>query len=318
MTSRILVRVGLGMAVAWMVSSSWLRGAESVFPAWTPPGENIAKGKPYTVKVFYKTEDLPATKDEGDATQLTDGEYATTGGRALWTRKGTVGWIRGPIAITIDLGPGSEGTPIGGASFSTASGPVSGMGFPPAIMILVSDDGQTFTPAGELVALSTKFGPAREWHSHRFVTDELKATGRYVQVVAQSSLHVICDEIEIYRGRETAPPAPSASDVRATAQAAAAQATAAARAKMFARTDTRAKDKTAEEATAPAPAVETNGVSDGVEWLCRNIMPYSISARIANDTAQMMSLLPELALSEDNQAGALRILEQLRVKALAP
>ena len=60
------------------------------------------------------------------------------------------------LCLAIDLGATQF---IGGLSFSTDCGAASGVGWPPAILILVSDDGQNFRLAGELVALSARFGP---------------------------------------------------------------------------------------------------------------------------------------------------------------
>src|SRR5690606_23568279 len=129
-------------------------GAPAGFPAWTPPGENIALGKPYT---FNSPADYDLTKDSGDAKQLTDGKPAPAD-KPMWFKKEAVGWGEGrvmAVAITIDLGTVE---PIAGVSFNAPQGARSGVGLPPAILVLVSDDGKAFRIVGELVALSSKFG----------------------------------------------------------------------------------------------------------------------------------------------------------------
>ena len=76
------------------------------------------------------------------------------------------------------------------------------MRWPEAIHLLVSDDGQTYHEAGELLALSTRHGtPPREGYAvHRFWTDALQTHGRYVAVVVSAMGYGFVDEIEVYRG----------------------------------------------------------------------------------------------------------------------
>lgn len=159
----------------------------------TPPGENIALGKPYRMS---PGPNYGFSADADDATQLTDGVYSVG---YFWVQKSTVGWSRGTVQISIDLG---EPQPILGLSYNTAAG-VAGVGWPAAIMVFVSDDGREWWTAGELTKLSSSKGlpPAEGYGVHRYWTDELNAHGRYIQlVIAPGTQYTFCDEIEVYKG----------------------------------------------------------------------------------------------------------------------
>jgi hypothetical protein len=156
--------------------------------------ENIAKGKKYTLdpKPNYQY-----CTDPGDAIQLTDGVY-TKG--YFWTQPSTVGWSGvNPAYITIDL---EAVEPISGVSFNTAAG-VAGVEWPISILILVSDDGTTWSPVGDLMELSAQNGQPKTagYSEHRFWTEELKTCGRYVKlIVSGGGAFIFADEIEVYRG----------------------------------------------------------------------------------------------------------------------
>lgn len=164
--------------------------------AGAPPGRNLALGAPYTLapgpNYSYCTE-------EGDATQLTDGEYSVG---YFWVQKSTVGWSNtSSVDITIDLG---SVQPIKGCSYNTAAG-VAGVAWPALIYILVSDDGETWHSGGDLIARSAKFGlPAADRYStHRFVADDLALHGRYFRLlIAPSGSYTFCDEIDVYEGAQ--------------------------------------------------------------------------------------------------------------------
>lgn len=173
-------------------------------PGFTPPGENLALGRPYTLQPRPQYQHCT---DPGDDQQLTDGQYVEG---YFWVQQGCVGWSGvGQALITLDLG---EVRPIGGLSFSTAAG-VAGVTWPSAICVLVSDDGQTWFSAGELCTLSAKLEtpPAEGYATHRYRTGELAARGRYVAVgILASGPYTFCDEIEIYRGPDALLAAPRA------------------------------------------------------------------------------------------------------------
>ncbi|MBI5394794.1 MAG: hypothetical protein HZA91_05795, partial [Verrucomicrobia bacterium] len=165
----------------------------AVAAEFAPPGENIALGK------SYKLDPRPNYSyctDPSDREQLTDGVY--TKGH-FWTQKSTVGWTGiGGATITIDLGTAQ---PIRGVSFNSAAG-AAGVTWPASIVILVSDDGKSYYPAGELINLSMKHGAApQRYTTHRFWTGELRTHGRYVSLlVTPGGPYTFVDEIEVYRG----------------------------------------------------------------------------------------------------------------------
>ena len=177
----------------------------SAGPAWvmnfTPPGENIALGRPYALA---PQPNYPLCKDPGDVTHLTDGVY-TEG--YFWTQGSTVGWMDvSRVVITVDLG---EVQPVGGVSLSTAGRMGAGVFWPAAIFIYFSEDGDNWWPAGEIVSLGAEYGlpphtsddeGERSW-PHRFRTDRVQGVARYVAfLVRGSGQFIFCDEVEVYRG----------------------------------------------------------------------------------------------------------------------
>lgn len=164
-----------------------------VNPSFDRPGENIARGKSYTVE---PRPNYRHCTDPADAKQLTDGQYSAG---YFWTQKTTVGWSGArPVIITVDLG---KVEPICGASYNTAAG-VAGVQWPQAVFVLVSNDGKTFHEAGDLVALGAPNGvpPEAGYGVHRYWTGALRTRGRYVVFVISGLPYVFTDEIEIYRG----------------------------------------------------------------------------------------------------------------------
>lgn len=184
-----------------MGHSTWLAllvlplAAAAQDPAdWVRPGENVALGKPYT---YTPRTNYSYTTDPGDATQLTDGEY-TEG--YFWTTPTTVGWSGvNRIVIRIDLGADE---PLCGFSYHTAAGRAD-VTWPSAIHAFVSDDGEGWWYAGELlhVAIDQHGPPPEEFAVHRFWTDRLQFHGRHIAlVIVPSGAYTFCDEIELYRG----------------------------------------------------------------------------------------------------------------------
>lgn len=161
--------------------------------AFTPPGPNIALNKPYTLQ---PNPNYGLAVDADDKIQLTDGQY-TVG--YFWTQKSTVGWSNAsPVIITIDL---QQVEPIAGLSYNTAAG-VAGVTWPTSVLILVSDDGQTWGMAGDLMNLATTEGgpPPEPYQVHRFATDDLKTHGRYVKLFVDQIPYSFVDEVEVYSG----------------------------------------------------------------------------------------------------------------------
>jgi len=163
-------------------------------PVHGQPGENIARGKKYTLD---PRPNYQYCTDAGDHVQLTDGIYSKG---YFWTQTSTVGWSRAhPVTITIDL---EVTQPICGVSFNTAAG-VAGVHWPLSLLILVSDDDKTYTYVGDLVRLSAEHSqPKTEGYSvHRFSTTKLRTHGRYVKLACGGGgTYIFVDEIEIYRG----------------------------------------------------------------------------------------------------------------------
>jgi len=96
-------------------------------PVHGQPGENIARGKKYTLD---PRPNYQYCTDAGDHVQLTDGIYSKG---YFWTQTSTVGWSRAhPVTITIDL---EVTQPICGVSFNTAAG-VAGVHWP---LLLLKD-----------------------------------------------------------------------------------------------------------------------------------------------------------------------------------
>ncbi len=158
------------------------------------PGENLARGKSYTLD---PAPNYVHCTDADDRSQLTDGQYAQG---YFWTQRGTVGWQHASaVSATIDLG---ENQPIRGASFNTAAG-CAGVEWPFGITVLVSEDGRSWHRAGELTALSDRRGapPAEGYAVHRYWTDALRTHGRFVSfVVDPGGPYLFADELEVYRG----------------------------------------------------------------------------------------------------------------------
>jgi hypothetical protein len=159
---------------------------------------NLARGKPYT---WNTTPNYTYTIDEGDATQLTDGQY--TEGR-FWVQRSTVGWMHtsaGRVVITIDLG---EVQTIGGVSLNAAAGN-SGVYWPSHVHVLVSDDGSRYRAVGDLVQASPP--PPGDYAVHRYQLSNITARGRYVTcVIIPNGVFAFADEIEVLAG-EGEPPA---------------------------------------------------------------------------------------------------------------
>ncbi len=186
--------IGKGaVLLALLALMAWPAGAAEGPATWERPGENIALGKSYTLT---PRPNYALCRDDGDRTQLTDGQY-TVG--YFWTQQTTVGWSGGgQTRIVIDLG---QVEPIVGVSFHTAAGRAD-VRWPRGVLLFVSDDGETWWRAGDLVALNrSPEPPADTYATRRYWTDRLTARGRYVAVVLVPGGHyAFCDEIEVYRG----------------------------------------------------------------------------------------------------------------------
>jgi hypothetical protein len=160
-------------------------------------GENIALHR--SVTFLFKPNYYQST-DENDARQLTDGIYAPkTEGVSMWSLKETVGWQTkaSPVTVTVDL---ETVQPISGVSYSTTGGAAE-VGWPYAIFVTVSDDGDEFKIAGDLVRQTPNapFGDGER--RFRYVSNDLNAKGRYVRLmIVPRGVYTFCDEIEVHAG----------------------------------------------------------------------------------------------------------------------
>ncbi len=191
---RLLPVCTLAFACAWLLAAA--ADATSDAGATLPDlGENIALGKPYTMAPPPRYRD---TADEGDATQLTDGEYSEG---HFWTQLTTVGWTGMSMKfVTLDLG---EDLPIRGVSFNTAAG-VADVHWPARILLHVSLDGELWYPVGDLVAMHLAEHELPEYGQYAvrpIFTGNLRTHGRYLKLaIDPAGPYTVCDEIEVSRG----------------------------------------------------------------------------------------------------------------------
>ena len=178
---------------------------------WADDPVNVALHKPYT---FSKAPNYGLCTDPGDAQQLTDGILIHGSGGDYWGSKSAVGWTRTGtgMSITVDLGQVES---IGGISFRSASGPGSTVAYPAFIYFWVSNDGETFTQAGELISASWAHGLpdgrgdphlpiSLPTGYHRYFADDLRLSGRFVKLTAYpAGEYLFSDEIEVFRGDST-------------------------------------------------------------------------------------------------------------------
>lgn len=135
--------------------------------------------------------------DNEDSIQLTDGKYARG---QFWTNKLAVGWANvDAVIITLDLG---KTYPICGVSFNTAAG-TSDVKFPSAIHILVANNDDTFHYLCDLVKIDKNPPQNTRYSVHRYYTNKLRSAARKVAFVVQGEPYIFCDEIEIWKGKNS-------------------------------------------------------------------------------------------------------------------
>jgi hypothetical protein len=153
--------------------------------------DNLALGRPYT---FSHPPNYPETTEAGDATDLTDGFRYTAGG-ALWSVQTTVGWAAGDQVkhIEIDLG---QICSINRLTFSTGANAVTGVSLPLAVMVFLSDDGLTYSYAGDLI---NEAFDQDQYILHTFELAGLTDQARFVRLETISgSFFLFADEIEVF------------------------------------------------------------------------------------------------------------------------
>jgi hypothetical protein len=182
---------------AWLtsLSASWGQSKTSPYPRMN----NLALHKTVTLDT---PPNYPEVSDAADATQLTDGRLAAK--TPLWYDKQAVGWVGAhPAQFTIDLG---KVQPIRGVALHTAAGQ-AGVEWPASVQIYVSDTGEQFSPAGDLMKLLTHQPPARGYAAAWLMTEKLKTHGRYVKFICTpgdkgNGAYVFLDEVQIDRGED--------------------------------------------------------------------------------------------------------------------
>ncbi len=161
--------------------------------------QNIAKDKQYRLE---PDPDFKYCADKNDLKQLTDGRL--TQGR-FWSKSSTVGWSKAnPVTIEIDL---EKISPITGVSYNTAAGS-AGVRWPWAVLIFVGQDSADFQYVGNLVDLdlAKDLLESGKYAVHRFWTNKLKTSGRYVKfIVVPNGLYTFVDEVEVF-GRPLSAP----------------------------------------------------------------------------------------------------------------
>ncbi|NUQ64509.1 MAG: discoidin domain-containing protein [Pirellulales bacterium] len=165
--------------------------------AGRPRADNVALGK--TV-LFPTPPNYPATTDPEDAGQLVDGKFASA--TPMWFDKSAVGWVLvDPTVLTIDLGAVQ---PIRGVGLHMGAGQ-AGVEWPSSIEIYVSDTGEQYSHAGNLMELLATPRPDSGYASFWLVAGKLETHGRYVKFVCSPSnlgngAYIMLDEVEVYRG----------------------------------------------------------------------------------------------------------------------
>lgn len=159
-------------------------------------GANLAKGTAYTYKppALYEL-----TRDESDATQLTDGRLAPD---TMWGSRSTVGWIGNSptIEIEIDLGAVKR---VGGVCLRSARNMEAGVHFPRRVDVFTSSERGRYSWYGNLMeGQEAREGP---YLARQFCSGAFESSARYVRLlIVAKGPFFFSDEVEV-----TAPTAPA-------------------------------------------------------------------------------------------------------------
>jgi len=183
--------------------------------------ENLALGRPYT---FSHAPNYIYSTGPDNATDLTDGHHfvvETASFPAYWmpdrktraqdttiTSTGTAaGWTKGDRHknVEIDLG---EICSISGVTFYSCAGMERTDGrlaFPTSIMVFLSDDGSTYSYAGDMVDPNAVYKPTgknSKYALETFQLKELSEQARFVRLqMVQDGTYLFVDEIEVFGSR---------------------------------------------------------------------------------------------------------------------
>lgn len=153
--------------------------------------ENVALGRPYTLS---HPPNYPYCTDAGDTTDLTDGVRHNPRGTSLWTQKGSVGWAIGEQLKTIEIDLGQICS-VNEISFETGADNRSQGTFPLAVLVFLSDDGKSYSYAGNVINESIS---QATYVVHTFRLSRLEEQARFVRLVTvRGGFYVFVDEIEV-------------------------------------------------------------------------------------------------------------------------
>jgi len=140
------------------------------------------------------------TRDEGDATQLTDGKLAPD---TMWMSRQAVGWLAGaaPIEIEIDL---RAVKPVGKVCLRSARRAEAGVSFPRRVDIFASTDREHYSWIGNLMAgQEAGEGP---YLAKNFCSSVIRREVRYIRLlVATKGSYFFSDEVEVWPPAEAMP-----------------------------------------------------------------------------------------------------------------
>ena len=157
--------------------------------------ENLALGRPY---VLSHPPNYPFCSDDGDTTDITDGQKYDPQGTTLWTQKRAVGWAVGEQYkhIEIDLGEIAE---IEEITFQTAANAQTQGTFPLSVMVFLSDDGHSYQFAGELINESVD---QSDYVVHTFKLQDIEKQARHVRLqTVRGGYYVFVTEVEVFGTR---------------------------------------------------------------------------------------------------------------------
>ena len=157
-------------------------------------GTNLALGKTAT----FSLQPNYSLCSGDDSTDLFDGRFWQPGDSGFWTDRGTVGWQFGRkpgVLISVDLG---EVYAIDTIGFDSASGAAQ-VTFPAAMLVYVSDDGQTWHYLADLINEAI---PQDQYVRHRFVARDLRTRGRHLAIyLVKGGFYGFIDEIEVIEAK---------------------------------------------------------------------------------------------------------------------
>jgi hypothetical protein len=158
---------------------------------------NLAQGMPY---VYSPPALYDLTRDEGDATQLTDGKLAPD---TMWMSRQAVGWLASatPIEIEIDL---QDVKPVGRVCLRSARRAEAGVSFPRRVDVFASADHEHYGWIGNLMAgQEAGEGP---YLAKNFCSDVMRRDARYIRLlVAPKGAYFFTDEVEVWPPAEAGP-----------------------------------------------------------------------------------------------------------------